>query len=102
MRGGNEMEKVRLGEAVQRHGFRKTCRESGVALTTLDAAIKGMRVPKEETAKKVAKALGVAVDEVEWPLGYGERLPGGVLRLHGQVDEMPRAALRGPVQMSES
>ena len=96
------MEKVLLEEAVLRHGFRRTCRKAGISLTTLDAAIKGVRVPKEETAKKVAKALGVAVDEVEWPLGYGERLPGGVLRLHGQVDEIPRAALRRPVQMGES
>jgi lambda repressor-like predicted transcriptional regulator len=89
------MEKVRLEEAVQSHGFRRTCREAGVSLTTLDAAIKGVRVPKEETAEKIAKALGVAVDEVEWPLGFGDRLPGGILRLHGQVNDMPRVALRG-------
>jgi|SRR5215212_713351 len=96
------MEKVRLDEVVQMHGFRRTCREAGVSLTTLDAAIKGTRVPKEETAGKVAKALGVSVDEIAWPLGYGERLPGGVLRLHGQVVEMPGAALQGSVQVGES
>jgi lambda repressor-like predicted transcriptional regulator len=91
------MEKVRLEEAVQTHGFRRTCREAGVSLTTLDAAIRGRRVPKEETAEKIANALGVAVDEIQWPLGYGDRLPGGVLRLHGQVVEMPGVALRGSV-----
>jgi lambda repressor-like predicted transcriptional regulator len=91
------MEKLRLEEAVQRHGFRRTSRESGVALTTLDTAIRGMRVPKETTAEKIANALGVAVDEIQWPLGYGDRLPGGVLRLHGQVDEMPQVTLQGPV-----
>jgi lambda repressor-like predicted transcriptional regulator len=96
------MEKVRLEEAVQSHGFRKTSRESGVSPTTLDAAIKGVRVPKEETAEKIADALGVGVDEIEWPLGFGDRLPGGILRLHGQIDEMPRAALRGPVQVGEN
>jgi lambda repressor-like predicted transcriptional regulator len=96
------MQKVRLGEAVLRHGFRRTCREAGVSLTTLDTAIRGARVPKETTAKKIADALGVGVDEIEWPIGYGERLPGGVLRLHGQIDEMPRAALRGPVQVGEN
>jgi hypothetical protein len=91
------MEKVRLEEAVQRHGFRRTCREAGVSLTTLETAVRGMRVPKETTAGKIAMALGVGVDEIEWPLGYGERLPGGVLRLRGQIDDMPRAALQGPV-----
>jgi lambda repressor-like predicted transcriptional regulator len=91
------MEKVLLEEAVQRHGFRRTCREAGISLTTLDSAIKGARVPKEETAEKIANALGVLVDEIEWPLGYGERIPGGILRLHGQIDEMPRWALQGPV-----
>jgi lambda repressor-like predicted transcriptional regulator len=91
------MEKVRLEEAVLRHGFRRTCRESGLSLTTLETAIRGTRVPKETTAEKIANALGVGVDEIEWPIGYGERLPGGFLRLHGQIDEMPRAALRGPV-----
>ena len=91
------MEKVRLEDAVQRHGFRRTCREAGVSLTTLDTAVRGVRVPKEETAGKIAMALGVGVDEIQWPLGYGERLPGGVLRLHGQVNDMPRAALRGPM-----
>jgi lambda repressor-like predicted transcriptional regulator len=96
------MEKLRLEEAVQRHGFRRTCREADISLTTLDAAIKGVRVPKEETAEKIADALGVLLDEIEWPLGYGDRLPGGILRLHGQVDEMPRAALRGPEQVGES
>jgi lambda repressor-like predicted transcriptional regulator len=96
------METVRLEEAVQRHGFRRTCREAGVSLTTLEAAIKGMRLPKEETAEKIADALGVGVDEIQWPLGYGERLPGGVLRLHGQIDEMPRVTLQGPVQVGES
>jgi lambda repressor-like predicted transcriptional regulator len=96
------MEKVRLVEAVQRHGFRKTCRESGVSLTTLEAAIKGTRVPKEETAMKVAKALGVGVDEIAWPIGYGERLPGGVLRVGGQVNDLPRVALRGPIQVGEN
>ena len=96
------MEKVRLDEVVQMHGFRRTCREAGVSLTTLDAAIKGVRVPKEKTAEKIADALGVHVDEIQWPLGYGERLPGGVLRLHGQIDEMPRVALQGPVQVGES
>jgi lambda repressor-like predicted transcriptional regulator len=91
------MEKVRLEDAVLRHGFRRTSREAGVSLTTLEAAIKGMRVPKEETAEKIANALGVLMDEIEWPLGYGDRLPGGVLRLHGQIDDMPREASRGPV-----
>ena len=91
------MEKVRLEEAVQRHGFRRTCREAGVSLTTLDTAVRGARVPKEETAEKIANALGVLVNEIEWPLGYGERLPGGFLRLHGRVVEMPGVALRGPV-----
>ena len=95
------MEKVRLEEAVQRHGFRRTCREAGVSLSTLETAVRGVRVPKEETAEKIASALGVGVDEIEWPLGYGDRLPGGVLRLHGQVDDMPRTALRGPVQVGE-
>jgi transcriptional regulator with XRE-family HTH domain len=89
------MEKVRLEDAVQTHGFRRTCREAGVSLATLDTAIRGMRVPKEETAEKIANALGVAVDEIQCPLGYGDRLPGGVVRLHGQVDEMSRVALRG-------
>jgi lambda repressor-like predicted transcriptional regulator len=87
------MEQVRLEEAVQRHGFRRTCREAGVSLTTLDSAIKGTRVPREATAEKIANALGVSVDEIEWPMGYGERLPGGVLRLHGQVNDIPRMAL---------
>jgi lambda repressor-like predicted transcriptional regulator len=96
------MKKVRLEEAVQRHGFRRTCREAGVSLATLDTAIKGARVPMEATAEKIAKALGVGVDEIAWPMGYGERLPGGVLRLHGQIDEMPREALRGTVQVGES
>jgi len=91
------MEKVRLEEAVQRHGFRRTCREAGVSLSTLDTAVRGARLPKEETAEKIASALGVSVDEIEWPLGYGERLPGGVLRVGGQVTDMPRAALRGSV-----
>jgi lambda repressor-like predicted transcriptional regulator len=92
------MEKVRLGEAVRRHGFRRTCREAGVSLTTLDSAIRGMRVPKEATAEKIAKALGVGVEEIQWPLGYGDRLPGGVLRLRGQLDDMPRVTPQGPVQ----
>jgi lambda repressor-like predicted transcriptional regulator len=96
------MEKVRLEEAVQRHGFRRTSRESGVGLATLDTAIRGVRLPKEETAEKIANALGVSVDEIKWPLGYGERLPGGILRLHGQVNDMPRVALRGRVQVGES
>ena len=96
------MEKVRLEEAVQRHGFRRTCREAGVSLSTLETAVRGVRVPKEETAEKIASALGVGVDEVAWPMGYGERLPGEFLRLHGQIDEMPRAALQGPVQVGES
>jgi lambda repressor-like predicted transcriptional regulator len=96
------MEKVRLEEAVQRHGFRKTCRESGVSLTTLDAAIKGTRVPKEKTAEKVADALGVGVDEIEWPLGYGDRLPGGVLRVHGRLEGMPRTNSGERVRMTES
>ena len=91
------MEKVRLEEAVQRHGFRRTCREAGVSLSTLETAIKGARVPMEATAEKIAKALGVGVDEIAWPLGYGERLPGGVVRLHGQVNDIPRIALRRPV-----
>ena len=91
------MEKVRLEEAVLRHGFRRTCRESGLSLTTLETAIRGTRVPKETTAEKIASALGVGVDEIQWPLGYGDRLPGGVLRLRGQVVEMPGVALRGPV-----
>jgi lambda repressor-like predicted transcriptional regulator len=97
------MEKVRLEVAVQRHGFRKTCREAGVSLSTLETAVRGVRVPKEETAEKIASALGVGVDEIAWPLGYGERLPGGVLRLHGQVDEMPRASQQEPtLQVGES
>jgi lambda repressor-like predicted transcriptional regulator len=96
------MEKVRLEDAVQRHGFRRTCREAGVSLATLETAVGGVRVPKEATAEKIANALGVAVNEIQWPLGYGDRLPGGVLRLHGQVDEMPRLALRRFVQMDES
>jgi lambda repressor-like predicted transcriptional regulator len=91
------MEKVRLEEAVLRYGFRRTSREAGVSLTTLDTTVRGTRVPREETAEKIANALGVLVDEIEWPLGYGERLPGGILRLHGQIDEIPRTALRGPV-----
>ena len=91
------MEKVRLEDAVLRHGFRRTSREAGVSLSTLETAVRGARVPKEETAEKIANALGVLVDEIEWPLGYGERLPGGVLRLHGQIGHIPRAALRGPV-----
>ena len=91
------MEKLRLEDAVQTHGFRRTCREAGVSLATLDAAIRGMRVPKETTAEKIASSLGVAVDEIQWPMGYGERLPGGVLRLHGRVNDIPRVALRGPV-----
>jgi lambda repressor-like predicted transcriptional regulator len=91
------MEKVLLEEAVQRYGFRRTCREADISLTTLDGVIKGARVPKEETAEKIANALGVLVDEIEWPLGYGERLPGGVLRVGGQVNEMHRVTLRGPV-----
>jgi lambda repressor-like predicted transcriptional regulator len=91
------MEKVHLDEVVKRHGFRRTCRKAGLSPATLDAAIRGTRVPKEETAGKIADALGVRVDEIQWPLGYGERLPGGLLRLHGQIDEMPRAALQGSV-----
>jgi hypothetical protein len=91
------MEKVRLDEVVQRHGFRRTCRAAGISLTTLDTAVRGARVPKEETAEKIAKALGVGVDDIEWPLGYGERLPGGVLRVGGQVNDIPRVTLRGPV-----
>jgi len=91
------MEKVRLEDAVLRHGFRRTSREAGVSLSTLETAVRGARVPKEATAEKIANALGVLVDEIEWPLGYGERLPGGVLRLHGQVDEMPRVAIRESV-----
>ena len=92
------MEKVRLEEAVRRYGFRRTCRESGISLTTLETAVRGMRVPKEETAEKIARALGVSVQDIEWPIGYGERLPGGVLRLHGQLDDMPRVTPQGPVQ----
>jgi len=91
------MEKVRLEEAVRRHGFRRTSREAGISLTTLESAVRGMRVPKEETAEKIADALGVGVDDIEWPLGYGERLPGGVLRVGGQVNDIPRVALRGSV-----
>ena len=96
------METVRLEEAVQRHGFRRTCREAGVSLSTLETAVRGVRVPKETTAEKIADALGIGIDEIEWPLGYGERIPGGLLRLHGQIDEMPRAALQGPVHVGES
>ena len=96
------MEKVRLEDAVLRHGFRRTSREAGVSLSTLETAVRGARVPKEATAEKIANALGVLVDEIEWPLGYGERLPGGVLRLHGQVDEVPRVALGERVQMGEN
>jgi len=96
------MEQVRLEEAVQRHGFRRTCREAGVSLSTLETAVRGVRVPKETTAEKIADALGIGIDEIEWPLGYGERLPGGVLRLHGQVNDLPRVALRGPVQVDEN
>jgi hypothetical protein len=86
------VEKVQLEEAVRQYGFRRTCREAGVSLTTLDTAIRGMRVPKEETAKKVAKALGVGVDDIDWPLGYGERLPGGILRVDGRLQSVPREA----------
>lgn len=96
------MEKVRLEEAVQRHGFRRTSREAGVSLTTLDAAIKGTRVPREETAGKIAAALGVGVDEIQWPLGYGERLPGGVVRVNGQIDEMPRTNLGERIRIGKS
>lgn len=78
------MEKVRLEETVRMNGFRRTCRQAGISLTTLDTAIRGIRVPREETAGKIAAALGVGVDEIEWPLGYGERLPGGVLRVDGR------------------
>jgi lambda repressor-like predicted transcriptional regulator len=96
------METVRLEEAVQRHGFRRTCREAGVSLSTLETAVRGVRVPKETTAEKIADALGIGIDEIEWPLGYGERIPGGILRLRGQIGDIPRAALRGPVQVGES
>jgi lambda repressor-like predicted transcriptional regulator len=95
------MEKLRLEEAVRRHGFRRTSRESGVALTTLDTAIKGTRVPKEATAEKIANALGVLVDEIQWPLGYGERLP-GVLRLRGQIDDTPRTNLGERIRIGKS
>jgi lambda repressor-like predicted transcriptional regulator len=84
------MEKVRLEEAVQRHGFRRTSREAGVSLTTLETAVRGVRVPKEATAEKIADALGVLVEEIEWPIGYGERLPGGVLRVGGRLESVPR------------
>jgi lambda repressor-like predicted transcriptional regulator len=83
------MEKVRLEEAVRRHGFRKTCREAGISLTTLDTAVRGTRVPKEETAERIARALGIEIGEIEWPLGYGERLPGGLLRVNGQMHSLP-------------
>jgi hypothetical protein len=96
------MEKVRLEEAIRRYGFWRTCGEAGISLTTLDTAVRGLRVPKEETAEKIASVLGVGVDEIAWPMGYGERLPGGVLRVGGQVNDMPRVALRGPVQVGES
>ncbi len=84
------MEKVRLEEAVRQYGFRRTCREAGVSLTTLDTAVKGMRVPKEETAEKIARALGLEVGRIEWPMGYGERLPGGVLRVDGRLEIVPQ------------
>ncbi len=86
------MEKVRLEEAVRRHGFRKTCREAGVSLATLDTAIRGMRVPREKTAERIARALGVSVDEIVWLLGYGERLPGGVLRVGGRLESVTQEA----------
>ncbi len=92
------MEKVRLEEAIRIHGFRRTCREAGISLATLDTTIRGMRVPKEATAEKIAKALGVDVEKIQWPLGYGDRLPGGALRLHGQVDDLPQEALLGPTR----
>src|SRR5215211_4820317 len=86
------MEKVRLEDAVLRHGFRRTSREAGVSLSTLETAVRGARVPKEETAEKIANALGVLVDEIEWPLGYGERIAGGILRVEGRLERVPQKA----------
>jgi hypothetical protein len=57
---------------------------------------------REETAEKIADALGVLVEEIQWPMGYGERLPGGVLRVDGQVNDIPRVTLEGSVQMGGS
>jgi transcriptional regulator with XRE-family HTH domain len=102
MKGGSAMEKMRLGEAVRRHGFRRTCREAGVSLATLETTVRGMRVPKEATAEKIADALGVSLDEIAWPLGYGERLPGGALRVGGQIDDLCRVAPQEPVQVDEN
>ena|SRR5829696_8106067 len=84
------MEKVRLEEAIRIHGFRRTSREAGISLSTLETAVRGVRVPKEATAEKIANALGVLVDEIEWPLGYGERIPGGILRVDGRLERVPQ------------
>ena len=31
---------------------------------------RGERIPREETAKRIAAGLGVGVDEIIWPRGY--------------------------------
>ncbi len=73
IKGGEAVDKKPLEGLVRKHGLRKLCRDSGIALGTVQSAVGGLRVPTEVTAEKIAWALGLSVGDIEWPLGVGVR-----------------------------
>ncbi len=58
--------RVRLREAVRRHGFNRLCREAGISPNTLAMAVKGFRTPRPDTCRKIGHALGVPAERIDW------------------------------------
>lgn len=60
-------ERTPLGELVDRHGFNRICRDSGVSRGTLNSLLRGLRRPSEATIQKVSEAFGVEPNQILWP-----------------------------------
>lgn len=85
--------KVPLEKAIRAYGVNKFCRDTGLGYATVRPVMKGLRVPTTPTAERIAEGLGVSVDDLDWPKGFGDPYRAALHR-----DEVFQAAVEQEVE----
>lgn len=72
-----------LGPAVRKYSERALSHDTGISRTALRNIVRGVSVPRRETAERIAFGLGRKLGEIVWPRGFTQATPDGTTYVVG-------------------